>query len=116
MPPENNRYLNPMYQTVDVQDDEEDTIEDDFHEISKKHDFNTSRGSKSRGSLVMGGGAKGYRTEDEEDKDDCRTEKGNLFKRVNSDVSSDWSDDGMNDISENIKSRRAKHDPVRNKP
>ena len=67
-----------MYNTLDVNDDEEDTIEDDFAEISKKHDLNTSRGSKSRGSLVYGG-AKGYKTEDEEDKEDCKTEEGNLF-------------------------------------
>ena len=67
MPPENHQF-----KTNDVNDDEEDTIEDEFAEISKKVDFNTSRGSKSRGSLVIG--AKGYRTEDEEDKEDCKTE------------------------------------------
>ena len=70
MPPENLQANNPMYNTVN--DDEEDTIEDDFAEISKKHDFNTSRGSQSRGSLVVG--AKGYRTDEEEDKEDCKTE------------------------------------------
>ena len=37
-----------------------------------------------------------------------------MFRKVDSDVSSDWSD-GMNDVSENIKSRRAKYDPVKNK-
>ena len=71
MPPEISKNNNPMT-TLEVQDDEEDTIEDDFAELSKRHDLNTSRGS-----LVMG--AKGYRTDEEDKDDDCKTEKGNLF-------------------------------------
>lgn len=50
-------------------------------------------------------GAKGYRTDEEDKDDDCKTERGNLFQKVSSDVSSDWSD-GMHDVSEHIKSRR----------